>query len=74
MYWVFIAEAECIHARFMYWLVYSFNNFFYYFYCIICILLITICTILILLAVLQCMNKETIFIFILVKRNPSLVL
>ena len=55
MYWVFIAGAECIHARFIYWLVYSFIIF----YCIICILLITICTILTLLAVLQCVNKET---------------
>ena len=53
MYWVLIAGAECIHARFMYWLV-------YFFYCIIYIVLIIICTILILLAVSQCVNKETI--------------
>ena len=59
MYWVFIAGAECIHARFMYWLVYSFIVFFN---CIICILLIIICTILILLAVLPCVSKETIII------------
>ena len=57
MYWVFMAGAEWIYARFMDWLVYSFIIF----YCIICILLITICSILILLAVLQCVNKETIY-------------
>ena len=67
MYWVFIAGAECINARFMYWLVYSFIIL----YCIICILLITICTILILLAVLQCVNKETIIIIIMIISNGT---
>ena len=35
MYWVFNAEAECIHARFMYWLVHYFIIFLLYYLYII---------------------------------------